>query len=457
MNVYGKKVAIVGMGRTACAVARLLLREGAHPYVSDSASASQLVPYIDELDELGVPYECGGHTQQLGEGADFIIPSPGVPLNAEPVQQAIQAGAKLLPELEFAFSFCQAPVIAVTGTNGKTTTTELLCSMLNACGKSTLLAGNNATPFSAAMLEDTRCDYVVLEVSSYQLAQDPTFHPKVATVLNITNDHLERHGTMERYTSAKRNIFAMQQYGDHAIMNYDDPTVGALAPYLREKDVRIHYFSASVPINDGLWSDGEYLLHGQIQLIRVADIPLPGKHNMMNALAALSLVEACGHPLESAAQALRMFPGVEHRIEYVAEVGGVGYYNDSKSTNLDSLQVALESFEQPIVLIAGGRGKGSDYATISALVSQKVSTLVTIGEDAPTIRAAFASSSIPVHAASSMDEAVALASNSADPGMVVLLSPGCSSFDMFEDFEHRGQAFKNSVRRVTSSLSHKES
>lgn len=448
MNVYGKKVTVIGLGRTACAVARLLLREGARPYVTDAAVASQLAPYIEDLEKLGVPYECGGHTELLSENVDFVIPSPGVPLNAEPVQQALQAGAALLPELDFASSCCDIPIIAVTGTNGKTTTTELLCAMLNACGKSTLLAGNNALPFSAAVMEVSRPHYIVLEVSSYQLEGAQLFHPKVATVLNITKDHFERHGTMENYASAKRNIFSMQQYGDHAVMSYDDSDVGAFTTYILEKDVRIHYFSTSVPLNDGLWCSGELILHGRTELISVADLPMPGKHNLENALAAFALVEACALSLDVAAGALRVFHGVEHRIEYVAEFEGVEYYNDSKSTNLESLRVALESIEAPIILIAGGQGKGSDYATIGSLVADKVSTLIAIGEDGPAIEAAFANSGVSIRAASSMEEAVALATDCAKPGMAVLLSPGCSSFDMFDDFEHRGRVFKHSVQRL---------
>lgn len=444
IDVKNKNVTVVGMGRTAMAVVKLLLREGAMPFVSDSQNRASLQPYKEELETLGVPYECGNHSPVAFERAQIIIPSPGVPPGIEPIANAVAHGALLISELDFAFSHCAKPIIAVTGTNGKTTTTELIAAMIRACGHSVALAGNNAHPFSTAVMESTEPAYYVLEISSYQLETSSAFHPWVGATLNVTPDHLARHQTIEQYAATKAKIFAGQTSGDFSVVNADDPVCAALAQGGRGTALT---FSLTGRVPAGLWVDRDTIREGDAGVANVSDVPLPGRHNLANALAALTVVRAARFDWNGCIGGLRAFQGVEHRIELVTTFEGVDYVNDSKSTNVDSLRVALESFSRPIVLIAGGRGKGSDYGVLRELVSKHVKAIVTIGEDAPKLDAAFGDL-VPAVRAESMDEAVWKAHDQAARGDVVLLSPGCASFDWFSNFEERGRVFKQAVVRL---------
>ncbi|NIA15713.1 MAG: UDP-N-acetylmuramoyl-L-alanine--D-glutamate ligase [Nitrospiraceae bacterium] len=442
MDVAGERVAVVGLGATAAAVARLLLREGARPFVTDSADSPKNAACAAELEALGVPYEVGGHTPAAFEDASLVIPSPGVPPGIEAIRRAREAGARVAGEMEFAFPYCRSRIVAVTGTNGKTTTTELLRALIESCGHSVLLAGNNDRPFSAAVLAEPASEYLVLEVSSYQLETACEFHPWAAAVLNVTPDHLARHGDLDTYAALKARIFANQREGDVAAINWDDPRVRGMAG---GSPATVCPFSLDTRMEAGMWLDGDALRFGNETVARVSDTKLPGRHNLQNVLCALSLMRAGGFDWEAALAGLRTFEGVEHRIEFVAEIDGVPFYNDSKSTNIDSLKVALESFDQPIVLIAGGEGKGSDYGVLRNLVSKHVCTLVTLGEDAPAFEEAFGGVTA-TQRASDMDDAVRRAAEAAQPGTVVLLSPACASFDMYDNFEHRGHVFKQAVR-----------
>jgi UDP-N-acetylmuramoylalanine--D-glutamate ligase len=441
MDVRGKKVAVVGMGRSAVAASRLLLREGAHPFVSDCKQDDSLSAYCHSIEALGVPYEVGGHTPAAFEGADLAVVSPGVPPSIPPLEELRKAGGAVTGELELAWHFCRSKALAVTGTNGKTTVTELLHAMIQSCGHTVALAGNNDTPLSETVLLDTPPEYVVLELSSYQLETVDSFHPWIAAVLNVTPDHLGRHQTMENYAATKSRIFARQTWGDATVLNLDDPYTAQMFP---PEAVRRIGFSLSEWTVDGFWQNGKYILAGDQAVAALTDNPLPGRHNLANVLASLAMMHAGGFEWGSVLAGLRAFRGVEHRIEHVAELGGVAYYNDSKSTNIDSLRVALESFEQPLVLIAGGRGKGSSYAALREVVKERVKLLVTLGEDAPLLEEAFGDLT-PYQRASSMAEAVALARGGAAPGDVVLLSPGCASFDLYRNFEERGRHFKTCV------------
>jgi len=339
------------------------------------------------------------------------------------------------------------PILAVTGTNGKTTTTELIAAMVRACGHAVTLAGNNATPFAEVVQADTLPDYIVLEVSSYQLETSVTFHPYIGVVLNVTDDHLERHGDLDSYAAIKGKIFACQRRGDFAIVNADDPRCASL---VKSTQAEVREFSLRGPVEHGVWLEGEHV-HDETGVIASrTDISLPGRHNLANALAAFAVVRAGGFDIAKCCEASRAFAGVEHRLEDVLTLDGVRYVNDSKSTNLDSLRVALESYEQPIRLIAGGRGKGGDYRAILDLVVSKVKSIIAVGDDAPLLHEAFGNV-IPVVTAESMAEAVAIASDHACSGDVVLLSPGCASFDWFANFEERGIAFKREVARLAQS------
>jgi UDP-N-acetylmuramoylalanine--D-glutamate ligase len=436
-----KRVTIVGLGRSAAGAARLLQTVGAHPFVSDAGGSGAMQPWREQLDALGVPYETGGHTARALEECEALVMSPGVPPGAPAFADALLRGVPMISELELGFLHTTARCIAVTGTNGKTTTTELLRAMIAACGEDVVLAGNNAYPMSLAAVERPGARYAVLEVSSYQLERCRAFHPWLAAVLNLTPDHLGRHGTMEGYGAVKARIFAQQGAGDCAVVSEDDAyTVGLASP----AGARRLTFSLHREVADGLWSDGNGIFEGRARVALVRDVPLPGKHNLANVLAALTLMRAGGFDWERTIRGLRAFRAVEHRIEFVAEIDGVRYYNDSKSTNIDSLRVALESFPGSIVLIAGGRGKGSDYGVLMPLVQSRVKTLITLGEDAPLLEEAFGPA-VPAQRAHSMRDAVARARAAAGERDVVLLSPGCASFDMYNNFEERGHDFKACV------------
>ena len=448
MELHGQKIVVVGMGRTALSAVKLLLREGARPRVSEIQSRDLHETACDELEALGVPYECGGHSANFFEGARLILPGPGVPPGLPVIAEACSHGARLICELDLAFAFCPARVIAVTGTNGKTTTTALVNHLVSTCGHSTLLAGNNDLPFSAAVMEPAPL-YVVLEVSSYQLALCNDFKPWIGAVLNLTPDHLARHNTLNEYAAAKARMFTRQSDGDMAEVNDDDPwTAGMHVP---ARACRMA-FSMQHAVESGLWLDGEIIREGLAEVARATDTRLPGRHNLSNVLAALTIMRAGGFDWPRVLEGLRSFGGVEHRIEYVATIGHVDYYNDSKSTNLDSLRVALESFDRPVVLIAGGEGKGSDYGILRDVVHGHVKHLVTLGKDAPALEAAFGGL-VETERAASLGDAVERAAASASPGEAVLLSPACASFDMFKNFEERGRIFKQCVgelaRKVT--------
>jgi len=442
VNVHGKKVTLVGMGRTALALAPLLLREGATVYVTETKPADEFFEETKILDALGVSYECGGHTARAFAGASLVIPSPGVSPRIAPIEAARAAGVTVMGEMEFASRHCSSRILAVTGTNGKTTTTELLRAMVAACGHSVLLAGNNDHPLSEAAMAASAPEFIVLEVSSYQLETADAFRPWIGAVLNLTDDHLARHGAIEEYARVKGKLFARQTAEDAAIINADDPRVEAMADGTA---ARIWPFSLTARQENGLWFDAGAIRMGGEEIARTSDIQLPGRHNLQNAIAALSMMRAGGFDWEKTLEGLRAFRGVEHRIEFVAEAHGVQFFNDSKSTNIDSLKVALESFSAPVVLIAGGRGKGADYRPLRPLVAQRVKHMVTLGEDAPLLEEAFGDLT-PARRVPTMRDAVAFAAQAAVPGDVVLLSPACASFDMFRNFEERGRAFKACVR-----------
>lgn len=450
MELRGAKVTLVGLGETAVALVRLLEARGARPFVTESGPGKEALRAA--LETAGVPYEVGGHSPAAFDGAAIVVPSPGVAPDIAPIEAARSRGASVLGEMEIAARFCRSKVLAVTGTNGKTTTTELLKEMVSACGRSVLLAGNNALPFSAAVAQEPAPEFIVLEVSSYQLETAITFHPWIGCVLNLTPDHLGRHKTMDGYAAVKARLFANQGAGSIAVVNEDDPWTSEMHV---PTGVRRLGFSLLRRPAAGLWCDGKRILDGDEAVAGAADVPLPGRHNLENALAALTMMRAGGFPWEPTLDALRGFRGVEHRIEHVLCLDGVDYYNDSKSTNVDSLKVALESFSRPLVLIAGGRGKGTGYESLRGLVGEHVKALVTLGEDAPRLEHDLAGI-VPTVRAADMGEAVALARSRASSGDAVLLSPACASFDMYVNFEERGRHFKECVRAMADGLMREE-
>ena len=444
MDLHGKTVAIAGLGRTALALAKLLQAKGAEPFVSEMRSREEVADLASGLSSAGIPFETGGHSQTTFTQADLVVPSPGVSPRIPCIAAAVEAGVPVWSELEAAFRYCQAPIVAVTGTNGKTTVTELLRALLAGIGHDVVLAGNNSRPFSDAVLQTPAPDYMVLEVSSYQLEGIKTFRPAMGAVLNVSPDHLARHGAIEAYAGAKARMFENQRPGDIAVLNAADPWTAAMA---RQCPRAVWWFSTEGPVEQGLWLDGETFRWGATAVGDVGDTQLPGRHNLANVLAALTLIHAGGFPLEKALESLRAFPGVEHRMEYAATVNGVDFYNDSKSTNIDSLRVALACFSRPVVLIAGGEGKGEPYEAMRDYVRDHARRLITLGDEAPRIEEAWGKD-IPHDRAEDLQDAVRLAAARARPGDAVLLSPACASFDMFRDFEERGQAFKECIRQL---------
>lgn len=448
MDLNHKKVTLVGLGRSSVAAAQLLRQHGACPFITEHGNSVSLTPWCEQCTHLKIPFETGGHSDAVFQRVDLVVLSPGVPPAASRIMEAQQRGIPVIGELELAWRFCTAKGIAVTGTNGKTTVTTLLRDMIAACGHSVALAGNNDTPLSTVVMAEKQPDWVVLEVSSYQLETVDQFHPAIACVLNVTPDHLSRHGTIETYAAVKGGIFRRQGAGDVAVLNADDPRVASLPV---PENVRRLYFSMKDAGPDTFTVKDSDIYFGRDIVAACKDNPLPGSHNLANVVAALTVVHAGGFDWQHALEGLRNFKGVEHRIEHVMCLGGVNYYNDSKATNIDSLRVALESFSRPIVLLAGGRGKGSDYSPLCSLVAEKVKHLVVFGEDASQIAEAYGKV-VSVEKAVSMMDAVRRAYSAATTGDVVLLSPACASFDMYDNFEVRGRDYKDCLRRLTDEI-----
>jgi UDP-N-acetylmuramoylalanine--D-glutamate ligase len=448
MDVSGRKVVVVGAGRTGAAAAELLARNGATVTVSDSEVPDNVSSIQRRLAELNVESELGSHEVQRFVKADLVVLSPGVPPGIEPVRAAEKAGVAVLGEMEFACRFSGSRLIAVTGTNGKTTVTTLVHRMIKEAGRTVLLAGNNEFPLSEAVVVRPRPELVVLEVSSFALERVEAFRPEVAVLLNVTPDHLERYAGMDDYRKTKMRIFAQQTVSNTAVINGDDPQMCAGASAVDAKKL---FFSLEKEVDNGVFvSEGDIVARLGSErkcLLPVEEVALAGRHNLANVLAALCVCLTLDLPEEAYRRALRTFRGLEHRMEFVAKRDGVTFINDSKATNIDALQKALISVDAPVILIAGGRGKGSDYAALRDLVKTRVRMLVLVGEDAPLIEEAFGDL-VPVSRADSIEDAVQKASAGASDGDCILLSPACASFDMFRNFEERGECFKAAVLRL---------
>lgn len=436
----GKRITVFGLGRTGVAAARYLHGQGAKVFVTDAGSSPAIDDTANTLLREGIAVETRGHSERALE-ADLIVLSPGVPPAVPILEQARERGIPVVSELEAVWADAQARIIAVTGTNGKTTTTALVHHILQTAGLKSVLCGNNDLPFSEALRTLPTPDWYVVEVSSYQLETAKTFKPKIAAVLNVTPDH-PRHGSFENYARIKSSIYRKQDVEGWSVFNLDDAAVQAMR---MEEEFEGHAMDYSLTRT---WAqyyvrDGN-LVYLDEPVMPVAKVPLAGKHNLSNVLAAIALTHCVDLTLQQIADGIRSFRAVPHRIEFLRTLDGVDYYNDSKSTNLDSLRVALEAFDKPLVLIAGGVGKDSDYAVLSSLIQQHVRALVLIGQDAPKMEAAWGAL-VPVAHAGSMGEAVSAARGLAREGDVVLLSPGCASFDWYNNFEERGEDFRACV------------
>jgi UDP-N-acetylmuramoylalanine--D-glutamate ligase len=438
-------VSVVGLARSGLAACRLLRGLGAVVRASDAKPRDALAREVGALETEGVLVLAGGHPAEAFSGAELVVVSPGVATDLPVLRELRAKGVLVIGELELAWRVMEADVIAITGTNGKTTTTALTGALLREQSRPVLVAGNIGTPLSARALTFPAAGIVVAEVSSFQLETIERFRPRVAAVLNLTADHLDRHGSFDAYVAAKRRILENQSEADCAVLNADDPLTAAFANHTRAPRV---FFSRIRPLERGVFCEEGWILArldgGLERICPVGEIFLRGAHNLENVLAATACALWTGAAAEPLRRAIRAFRGVEHRNEWVRELGGVAYYNDSKGTNVASTIRALESFTEPVILIAGGRGKGQDFGPLAAAARGRVRRAILIGEDREKI-ALSVGSDVPFVFADSMAEAVGIAREAARPGDVVLLSPACASFDMFENFEQRGAVFKTIV------------
>jgi UDP-N-acetylmuramoylalanine--D-glutamate ligase len=452
MDLNNKRVLVVGLGKSGVASALFLQARGARVTVSDAKPQDQLGQEIPVLLDHGIAFETGGHGERTFRGQDLIVVSPGVPVDSPPLVQARALGESVIGEIELASRFLPKEIVAITGSNGKTTTTTLAGEIVAAGGFPVVVGGNIGTPAISLVERATADTVVVLEVSSFQLETIETFRAKVAVVLNITPDHLDRHRTFAAYTDAKVRIFENQQADDLAVLNADDPTCAGLAGRTR---AQVFWFSRKNEVKQGAYlRDGRVLFRdgsdkGQREIMLVSEIPLKGAHNVENTLAAICVGALMGCEAERIRKAVQDFKAVEHRLEYVATIRGVEYYNDSKATNVDATIKALESFPANIHLILGGKDKDSDYTLLNDLLRRRVKRVYTIGAAAEKIES-------QVKPAAEIDQSVTLetalkrAAATAEAGDVVLLAPACASFDQFKNYEHRGRVFKEVVRALAT-------
>ena len=443
-RIRGRKIGVIGMARSGIAAALLADRFGGDVFVSDSAGADKVGAQLEKLNASGIEFETGGHSDRL-LSCDYIVISPGIPLTVGIVTRLRQKAVPIFSELEFASWVCRGPIVAITGSNGKTTTTSLTGEIFNAAGYDTFVCGNIGYPFAAIADKVPENGVAVVEVSTFQLETIADFKPHVAMILNLTPDHLDRHGSFEEYKRLKFRITDNQTADDYLIINGDDPETAAFDVHTR---ATLQRFSvgrrdhAITFVEDGslFVSNGK----GEHKIVAVNDIAIKGNHNLQNAAAATAAAIAFDIDADTIAGVLKTFPGVEHRLEPAGRVAGIFFINDSKATNVDSVVVAVRAVKGPIHLIMGGLDKGAPYIPLIAAGEGKIKGIVAIGEAKEKIFSELGRA-FSMQFADSLEEAVKKSFEAAVPGETVLLSPGCASFDMFDNFEHRGRAFKAAV------------
>lgn len=442
-----KRVLVVGLARTGVATSLFCADRGARVTATDSRTEGEIGEAIAKLKSAGVTLELGGHREKTFLEQDLIIPSPGVPADEAHLQVARAKGITVWSEIELAYRFLKGRLIGITGSNGKTTTASLVEHLLKTAGMQTILAGNIGAPLIGcvdAMRDDT---WTVVELSSFQLELIDTFRPNIGVFLNLTPDHLDRHHTMEAYGAAKARLFEKQTGEDAAVLNADDAATTPYAPSLP----RVYWFSRKQRVAQGAYVRAEEIVFRQDGaeevLLKLEDIPLAGSHNVENVLAAAVAARLAGAPAAAIAKGVRSFAGVEHRLEFVSEIAGVRYYNDSKATNVDATLKALDAFPGRILIILGGKDKGSDYTVLQKPLREKAILALLIGAAAEKIENQI-SGSVALERAETLERAVETASHAAQRGDVVLLAPACASFDQFKNYEQRGQVFKDLVRQL---------
>lgn len=449
MELHAKRVLVVGLGKSGVSAATFLHARGARVTVSDSKAEAELGKDIPALLDLGIVIETGSHGERTFRDQDLIVISPGVPVNSPQLQQARAAGVPIIGEVELAAQFLRGTIVAITGSNGKTTTTSLCGEILEKSGVPTQVGGNIGRPVTD-LIEGTKDgSFSVLEISSFQLETVETFRPKIAVILNITPDHLDRHGDFATYAAAKARIFENQTSDDFAVLNADDKTCVEIS---RQVKSQVYWFGSKERAEQGsfvraaaiYWRSAEGV---ETEIMPTAEISLKGRHNLENVLAAVCAGMLSGCDPAEIRKAVHEFKAVEHRLEHVATIDGVAYYNDSKATNVDATIKALESFPANIHLILGGKDKGSDYTVLRPLLEKRVKSVYTIGAAAQKIESQI-SGATTVVSAQTLEQAVQTAAKAATSGDIVLLAPACASFDQFQSYEHRGRLFKELVHQM---------
>jgi len=453
INIKNKKIVIIGLSRSGYAAALLALKHKAMVYVSENSDNKNLREKSKILIKKKVAVELGGHTPEFLKGADFIITSPGVKNNSLPIVWAKKNKIKIYSEIEFASWFCEVPIIAISGSNGKTTVTTMLGKVLKKAGKKVIVCGNIGNSFSGEYLKFKKADFIVLEVSSFQLEYIKSFKPKISILLNISQNHLDHHCSMADYILAKSKIFQNQDDQDLAIFNGNDDVLRRVAKKSKAKNL---FFSGNKnllqlkSLNMNCYSQKEKLMVNIEKISKfnfiLDDLKIKGSHNIENAMAVSLAAKALKIDNQSIAYVLSKFKGLEHRCKKVADKKGISFINDSKSTTVDATDKALSVFlDKSVILICGGRDKGSNFSVLKKRIKQKVLCLIAIGDAQEKLILAF-SGSTDIIVADSMQQAVKVAYKLAKPGQNVLLSPMCASFDMFDNFEHRGLVFKKIVK-----------
>lgn len=447
IELRGKRVLVVGLARTGIATALFCAGRGARVTATESRPESEVAEAAAKLRAAGCVLELGGHREETFLAQDLIVPSPGVPADAAPIRAARAKGIPVWSELELACRFLKGKLIGITGSNGKTTTTSLIAHLLETAGLPVILAGNIGTPLIARVEETSEGSVSVVEMSSFQLELIATMRPDISVFLNLTPDHLDRHASLDTYGRAKARIFENQTAADFAIVNADDAPTARYAPARPQ----VFWFSRKQPVAQGAYVRGEEIIFRRVAaeevLLLVEEIGLPGAHNLENVLAAVVSARLAGADAAAIAGGVRSFAGVEHRLEFAGEIRGVRYYNDSKATNVDATLKALDAFSGRVLIILGGKDKGSDYTVLQQSLREKAVLALLIGAAAEKI-ASQISGSVPIERAGTLERALEIAEHHAQPGDIVLLAPACASFDQFENYEHRGRVFKQIVRRL---------
>ncbi len=448
-----RSATIIGAARSGVAAAKLLKRKGMNVFLSDSTSEEKIgSTFINEIKTNEIAYELGSHSSRVYD-ADVMVVSPGVPQTSEVIQTALKNGIDVVSEIEAASWFCKGKVIAITGTNGKTTTTTLIGEMFKDAGYETFVCGNIGIAFSDIVDQTDEKSIIVLETSSFQLDNIKTFRPFISILMNITPDHLDRYESFDKYIESKMRIAENQEKTDYFVFNYDDELVKnstRMNPNVQQSAFSLNP-AVKNSVTTGAYLDNLDLVYyyymGEENIIDTQNLIIKGQHNVYNAMASVISAKIFGIEKDYIRKTLENFKGVEHRLEYVRTLEGVKYYNDSKATNVNSVWYALKGFSEPLVLILGGKDKGNDYSQIEKEVKQHVKHIVAIGESKQKVYDYF-NKIVPVTIAGTMEDAVSKAALNAAPGEVVLLSPACASFDMFDNYEHRGAEFK----RIVNSL-----